>query len=382
MKAQLIFPRQRIGIIGGGQLGRMMAFAAKRMGYFVTVLDPDPNSPCAQVVDQKITAEYNDIKALRSLAKSCKVITYEFENIDLKAMKALEGEKYLVRPSSYFLELKQSRIFEKNNLTKIGIPVPAYQKIETQKDIKRASKSIGYPSVLKTVFGGYDGKGQAVVTTLQEANQVFKKFDQQVLIWEKKVRFVKELSIVAARSPKGAFAVYPVSETYHALNILNKTITPANVAQHVQNKAIDIARSVADHFNYIGVFCVEFFLLEDGRLLVNEIAPRPHNSGHYTIESADISQFEQHIRAICGLPLGSTMLRSPTVMMNILGDGRGRHLEGIDKLLEIQGLYLHLYGKEQSGPRRKIGHFTVLRDSVDEAVAVALSAKEKLRWVE
>lgn len=381
MKEKVILPGKRIGIIGGGQLGRMMAFAAQRMGYFVTVLDPDPNSPCAQVVDQKITTDYDDIKALKCLAQSCQVITYEFENIDLEAIKALEQEEYLVRPSSYFLKLKQNRIFEKDNLVKIGVPVPAFQSIETQQDLNQAGKSIGFPAVLKTVYGGYDGKGQVVIATPQEAVHAFEKLDRQVLIWEKKVIFAKELSIVAARSPEGAFAVYPISETYHASNILNKTITPANVPQHIQNKAIDIARSVADHFNYIGVFCIEFFFLEDGSLLVNEMAPRPHNSGHYTIEASVTSQFEQHIRAICGLPLGSTSLRSPAVMMNILGDIRGKYLRGTDKLLEVPGLYLHLYGKEESVPKRKIGHFTILRDSVDEAVKDAISAKENLRWM-
>ena len=381
MKESIIYPGQRIGIIGGGQLGRMMAFAAKRMGYYVTVLDPDPNSPCAQVVDQKITAEYDDVKALNTLAKSCRVITYEFENINLKAIRILEKKKHLVRPSSYFLELKQNRIFEKNNLTKLGIAVPPYEQIVTQKDLHRAGESIGFPAVLKTAYGGYDGKGQAVVASLQEAQQAFKKFNQQVLIWEKKVAFVSELSVVAARSSGGAFAVYPVSQTHHEANILNKTITPAKVSPNVKNKAIAIARKVAEHFNYTGVFCIEFFLLEDGKLLVNEIAPRPHNSGHYTIESAETSQFEQHIRAICGLPLGAITLRSPAVMINILGDGAGKHLKGIEKVLKVPGLYLHLYGKEKSGPRRKMGHFTVLRDSVDEAVAVALSAKKNLKWV-
>lgn len=380
MKEEIIYPGQRIGIIGGGQLGRMMAFAAKRMGYLVTVLDPDPNSPCAQVVDQKITAEYDDIKALNSLAKSCNVITYEFENIDLKAIRMLEKKGHLVRPSSYFLELKQNRIFEKSNLVKLGIAVPPYEQIKTQEDLCRVSKSIGFPAVLKTAYGGYDGKGQAVVTSLREAQQAFKKFNQQVLIWEKKIAFVSELSVVAARSFDGSFAVYPVSQTHHEANILNKTITPAQVSQNVKNKAVDIAKNVANHFKYTGVFCIEFFLLEGGKLLVNEMAPRPHNSGHYTIESAWTSQFEQHIRAVCGLPLGKTTLRSPAVMINILGDGSGKHLEGIEKVLEVPGLYLHLYGKEKSGHRRKMGHFTVLRDSVNEAVTVALFAKKSLKW--
>ena len=379
-KKDIIFPGERIGIIGGGQLGRMMAFAAKRMGYFVTVLDPDPDSPCAQVADRQITAGYDDAKALDLLANTCQVITYEFENINAQAVEFLELKKHLVRPSSRLLRLKQNRLFEKENLKKIGIHVPKFQKAGSRKELHQAAEEIGFPAVLKTTSGGYDGKGQSVVNNTKEAVEFFKKMGCPLLIWEKKIQFVKELGIVAARNAKGEFTTYPVSENIHSSNILDKTIVPADIPEDVQFKAANTAKKVAEHFNFIGVFCLEFFLLKNGSLLVNEIAPRPHNSGHYTIEASLTSQFEQHIRSICGLPLGSTALRSPAVMVNILGDNGENNLKGIEKLLEYPGVFLHMYGKKENALRRKMGHFTVLKKRVEIANKVADSITKILRW--
>ncbi len=376
----MIFPGERIGIIGGGQLGRMMALSAKRMGYFVTVLDPDADSPCAQVADHKIVADYNDAAALGRLADICRVVTYEFENIDVKAVEALELNNYLVRPSSRLLKLKQNRLFEKETLKQMRIPVPEFRKVASEEDLDQAAESIGFPAVLKTTYGGYDGKGQGIVNDASEAYEFFKKLGSPLLIWEKKVPFVKELGIVAARNSGGEFTAYPVTENIHSFNILNKTIAPADIPKDVKFKAMRIARRVAEAFDLIGVFCVEFFLLENGNLLINEIAPRPHNSGHYTIEASLTSQFEQHIRAICGLPLGSAVLRSPAVMVNILGNNKGNNLKGLEKLLDLPGVSLHMYGKKNNGPRRKMGHFTVLENQAKTAIRVANSAAKMLRW--
>lgn len=378
----ILLPGSTIGMLGGGQLGRMFAFAAKRMGYRVVTLDRTPHSPCGQVCDEQIVGDLDNQDALLELAQKSDIVTYEFEHIDVRCVETLEENEKIVRPSSHVLKITQNRLLEKEFIVHAGVQVADFQKVESMTELDTAISKIGFPAVLKTVHGGYDGKGQFVVKDRIHALKAFNQTKSHSLIWERKIPFVKELSVMCVRDLDGNVASYPVAENIHIDNILDTTIVPARVSKKVEKNAKGIAETIAVHLDIVGTFCVEMFLLENGGILVNEIAPRPHNSGHYTIDACATSQFEQQLRAITGLPLGSTELYSNGVMVNILGDGKGNRLIGVDKILADPRIRFHLYGKSEAKAKRKMGHFTVLAKDVEEALEVAGAARKKLKWVE
>lgn len=359
-----ILPGQTIGIIGGGQLGRMMAIAAKAQGFRIAVLDPTENSPCGQIADFKIVAEYSDLSAVKRLAEISDVITYEFENIDATALNWLCENAYVPQGKGV-LEITQNRISEKKAIQKAGVELAPYEVIESLDDIYHAVGMIGYPCVLKTATGGYDGKGQLVIKSEEEIIKGEELIKTGPCVLEQWLSFEKEISVIIIRNPKGETAVFPIGENIHKDNILHKTIVPARINQGAKNKAVALASQLAKSLNLIGTLAVEMFFTEDGRIYVNELAPRPHNSGHYSIEACETSQFEQHIRAVCNWPLGSTELLKPAVMVNILGE----HQEEL--LAKFEGFpnwKIHLYGKKEAKIKRKMGHVTILKHSIEDAL--------------
>lgn len=371
---------ETIGVIGGGQLGRMMALDAKRMGYYVVTLDPGAHSPCGQVSDEQIVAQYDDPQAIERLGERTDVVTYEFENISIGAVLQLERSGYHVSPSSNVLRVTQNRILEKQFVRSCGISVAPFAEVCNSADLRRAQSDVGFPAVLKTVVGGYDGKGQWLVEDLQSAEQALSAANGQPLIFERQIRFSQELGIVCTRDAKNEVVTYPVTENVHDIGILTMAVAPARIKNSLAQAAADIAKHIAVSLQIIGTFCVELFVTGSDQLLVNEIAPRPHNSGHYTIDAARCSQYEQHVRAICGLPLAEPKLFTKAVMMNILGQGTGNHLSGVPALLEDPAIVLHMYGKKHAVARRKMGHFTLLTDNLEKGTAAAKSALALLSW--
>ncbi|HTU80862.1 MAG TPA: 5-(carboxyamino)imidazole ribonucleotide synthase [Candidatus Acidoferrales bacterium] len=371
-----------IGVIGGGQLGRMLTLDAKRMGYHVIVLDPQEHSPCGQVADEQILASYDDIARIEELGRRTDVVTYEFENIAIASVEHLEQLNFAVTPASHVLRITQNRILEKNFVRECGLPTADYAQIDRIDDLSHAAMTVGFPAVLKTNRGGYDGKGQWRATTLAEAKAAFAAAKGVTLIFERLVFFTKELSVVATRNSKDEIVTYPATENVHDAGILTMSIAPARVEKKVSARAASMAESIGRKLGIVGTYCVEFFLTNEDELLVNEIAPRPHNSGHYTIDVTPCSQYEQHVRAICDLPLSPPRLFSNAIMMNILGDGKGDHLAGIPALLSDPSIVLHLYGKKHAVARRKMGHFTMLVDGPigEYAIAEARGALKKLGW--
>jgi len=354
-----IQPYKTIGIIGGGQLGRMMALAAKAMGYYVAVLDPTPNCPCAQVSDIEITANYNDMEAIKSLASASDVITYEFENIDYNALTYLEKHAYLPQGSEV-LKTTKHRFLEKTAIKNMGIPVPGFHLIESAEQLE---STVFYPSVLKTTTGGYDGKGQVVLKSPADLAAAKELAAVHECILEEWMHYSKEISVIVARSTTGEVSAFPVSENIHVNNILHLSIVPARISTEVEANAMYYAKKISQELNAIGVLGIEMFVVDD-EIYINELAPRPHNSGHYTIDACVTSQFQQHVRAICGLPLGNPSLHTPCVMANILGDHMNpdalHDLEPYIPLLENGKL--HLYNKPEAKIGRKMGHINMLGD--------------------
>ncbi|ASB87443.1 5-(carboxyamino)imidazole ribonucleotide synthase [Bacillus sonorensis] len=357
MYKQTVFPGATIGIIGGGQLGKMMAVAAKQMGYRVAVVDPVPASPCGQVADLEITAAYNDNEAIQKLAEASDVITYEFENIDYDALNWLKDNAYLPQGSELLL-LTQNRETEKKAIESAGCKVAPYRIIHDRKELEAAVSELGLPAVLKTCRGGYDGKGQYVIKEKEQIEEAAALLEHGTCILESWVHFKMELSVIVTRSVYGETAVFPVAENIHKDNILFQSIVPARVESAVQEKAADLAVRLAEKLQLVGTLAVELFLKEDGGLLVNELAPRPHNSGHYTLDLCETSQFEQHIRAVCGLPLGKTELLKEGMMVNLLGDEVYMAEEEPELLKEAK---LYIYGKHEVKQGRKMGHITFIR---------------------
>lgn len=375
-----------IGILGGGQLGRMMTLSGTNLGYRFVTLDPTPKSPCGQVAGQ-IVAAYHDQDAAKQLAEVSDVITYEFENVDAQVAELLEQSSY-VPQGSKLLYTTQHRIREKQAIEAAGVKVAPYAIIRSKEDLRNAVNQLGLPSVLKTATGGYDGKGQWVIRSEQEIEPAFTELSQSgtELVLEQFIPFTKELSVIAARSPRGEIATFPVAENIHVNNILHTSIVPARVTDHILEKANTLAVKLAESLGMVGLLAVELFLTESGELYVNELAPRPHNSGHYTMEACTTSQFEQHVRAICNLPLGEAALLTPVVMVNVLGE----HVEAVQaKMLtgnwlteagdvEKVGLLkqgvehvipkVHLYGKEGTVSKRKMGHISLLCENVEDAL--------------
>jgi 5-(carboxyamino)imidazole ribonucleotide synthase len=370
-----------IGILGGGQLGRMLTLEAKRMGFRVVTLEPLPDSPCGQVADEQIVAAYDDLRAIGELGARTDVVTYEFENIPLESVLALEADRRIVHPGSNALRITQERIFEKTFVRECGIPTADFRPVRSHDELDAAETTIGYPGVLKTTLGGYDGKGQWVVRSRADVDRAWGEAKGRALIWERLIAFDRELSIIAARNEHGEIVAFPVSENQHDHGVLATTIIPGRVPRDIAVRARAYATTIAEQLKIVGTFCVEFFEAGDD-LLVNEIAPRVHNSGHYSLDATQISQYEMHVRAICGLPLVEPRQFRPAVMANILGEGAGDTLGGLDELLRERDLKLHVYGKAHAALRRKMGHFTVLSDSVDEALVKAERGRSVLHWID
>lgn len=375
-----LLPGAVLGILGGGQLGRMFAMAAKRLGYRVAVLEPSPDSPCGQVADIVIQAGYTDEAALRRLAAVSDAVTYEFENVDARAVEFLESLGKPVHPSASALRITQDRILEKTFARENGIPVTPFASVRSAEEARAVFHGEEFPGFLKTARGGYDGKGQARVGSGEEAAKAWADFKGHDLILEKLVPFEKEISVVACRGRDGSFAAYPPAENAHVRNILDVSVLPARVSAASAAAAVKIARQVGEGLSIVGTFCVELFVLPGGEIWLNEIAPRPHNSGHATLDACLCSQFEQQVRALCGLPLGSTALLRPAAMVNLVGDGKGDRLAGVGVLLADPDAALHLYGKKHAPRGRKMGHFTVLGETPEAAEARALELRSRLRW--
>ncbi|PSA96940.1 5-(carboxyamino)imidazole ribonucleotide synthase [Bacillus halotolerans] len=362
MSNQIIYPGAVIGIIGGGQLGKMMAVSAKQMGYKVAVVDPVKDSPCGQVADIEITASYNDREAIRKLAEISDIITYEFENIDYDALHWLKGHAYLPQGSELLL-ITQNRETEKKAIQSAGCEVAPYRIVKTKGELKEAVQSLGLPAVLKTCRGGYDGKGQFVIKEASQIEEASALLEHGTCILESWVSFKMELSVIVVRSVNGEISTFPAAENIHHNNILFQSIVPARVEERIQEKAAELAVQLADELNLVGPLAVEMFLTEGDELLVNELAPRPHNSGHYTLDLCETSQFEQHIRAVCGLPLGKTELLKPGMMVNLLGDEVKIPEEEPELLKEAK---LYVYGKHEIKKGRKMGHITFMKQPEDE----------------
>ncbi len=373
---------ETIGVIGGGQLGRMFALDAKRMGYHVITLDPHEFSPCGQVADEQIVAAYGDLSAVEELGRRSDVITYEFENIDIASVRHLETLGHRVMPASGVLHVTQDRLAEKRFAREAGIATTQFAAVRDASGLADAAHTVGFPAVVKTVRGGYDGKGQWRVESFDQARAAIASAGGAELIFERLVPLRCELSVVATRNAHDDIVAYPVAENTHDRGILAMTIAPARVDCAIAERATAAAAAVGRGLGIVGTYCVEFFLDTADRLLLNEIAPRPHNSGHYTIDVTPCSQYEQHVRAICDLPLSPPRLLANAIMMNVLGDGTGDHLAGIPDLLSDPSIVLHVYGKRHAVARRKMGHFTMLVDGPvdDAAVARAQAAHAKLHW--
>ena len=375
--ADVILPNSTIGVFGSGQLGRMFAIEARKMGYRVHTFSPDTDTPTGQVADIETSAGYDDLDAVRDFARSVDVVTFEFENVPSATVEAA-AEFVPVHPKGQILHTTQNRLREKTFLSTNGFPVTPYRHIKLVDDLYHAADDLGYPSVLKTAGFGYDGKGQAKLREPHDIESAFAAMNGNDAILEAFVNFEKEVSVVCARVIDGAFEHFGVIENSHANHILDVSFAPAAVTDAVHEEAVLIARSVAEAFDYVGTMCVEFFLAADGRLLVNEIAPRPHNSGHLTFGPCAASQFEQQVRAVCGLPLGSTQFFRPAAMANLLGDVWADGEPDWAAALTDPRVKLHLYGKAEPKPGRKMGHLTATAETSAEAVQLVKGARKRL----
>lgn len=380
---KIVLPPATIGILGGGQLGRMIALDGRKMGYRFQVLDPTPDCPTAQVADGHVQAEYRDLAAAKRLAEASDLVTYEFENVDADVAAILERTTSVPQGSA-LLATTQHRVREKSTLRDAGLPVTPFMPIHTLADLEAAFREFGGQMVVKTCRGGYDGKGQWMVkseadftaglhawTDFFAADGVPESRNDAddanaPLIAEKYIPFVGECSVVVARSPQGEVATFPAAENVHVNHILHLSIVPARFDHAVTRHAESIAHQVADSLGVIGLVAVELFVTADGGLYINELAPRPHNSGHYTMDACATSQFEQHLRAVCNLPLGDVSLFTPVVMVNILG----QHVESVRNQMENfpGNVKVHFYGKSEAKRDRKMGHINVLADDVEEAL--------------
>jgi len=373
----MIEPGAWLGLLGGGQLGRMFTMAAQSMGYRVVVLDPGDHSPAGSVADAHIAADYLDQTGLAALAARCAAVTTEFENVPADSLRYL-ARHCVVSPAADSVAVAQDRIAEKRFLVGAGLEVGPYKTIYSVEDFAEGVMHL-LPGILKRSRLGYDGKGQERVNRREDLAPAFVRLGGEPCVLEQLLPLRLELSCIVARNADSVLVDFPVAENEHASGILDVSIVPARVSADLAEAARDAARNVAGKLNYCGVLCVEFFVLQDGRLLANEIAPRPHNSGHYTIDACFTSQFEQQVRVLCGLPLGDTALHCPAVMVNLLGDLWSNGQPHWEHVLRYPRAKLHLYGKSEARPGRKMGHYTVLGDGVDEALRIALDIRKSLR---
>lgn len=372
----MILPPNMLGMLGGGQLGRFFVIAAHEMGYKVTVLDPDPHSPAGKIADVHLHAAYDDTAALDQMAKTCAAITTEFENVPASTLEYLAKSRP-VHPAASAVAICQHRINEKNFLRDNGFPHAPYAQIASEADIPAADSGL-YPAILKVARFGYDGKGQARVASPEEALAAFRGFKGELCVLEKRLTLDYEVSVVLARDAAGNVQSFPTAENEHRNGILDISIVPARGSAVVREQAQTLARGVAEKLGYVGTLGVEFFVCQ-GQLYINEMAPRPHNSGHYTIDACVTNQFEQQVRALCGLPLGNPRLHSPAVMVNLLGDIWRDGEPDWNNLFEQANLKLHLYGKPEARPGRKMGHYTVIADELDAALQEAMTARKDIR---
>lgn len=377
-----LMPPGKIGIVGGGQLGRMLSYEAKRMGYHVSVLDPTPSCPAGQVSDSQIVASFADYNAIRKLAECTDVLTYEFEHINADILCELESEGYKIYPSGNTLKKIQNKLTQKQFLKDAGLPVPPFKKVESREDIIKIIEEYGFPVLLKTCHGGYDGKGNMVIKDIDDVDKAYEAFKDRELMVERFIDFKCELSIIVGRGLDDSITTFPVVENVHRDNILILTKVPAQIDDSIKNKVEYVGRKVVDAFDDYGIFCIEMFLDQKGEVYINEIAPRPHNSGHYTIEACETSQYGQLLRIITGIPQGSTKLISPCAMVNILGNNEvfGEYtFSGFENVLLDEKVYIHIYGKRFTQNLKKIGHITVLNESRDTAVIKAREALNKIK---
>ncbi|MDH3493340.1 MAG: 5-(carboxyamino)imidazole ribonucleotide synthase [Acidobacteriota bacterium] len=372
----MIEPGSTIGIFGSGQLGRMLAIEARKMGFRVACFSPASDTPTGQIADVEIVSPYEDLEVVRRFADSVDVVTFEFENIPAHTIEVASNHSK-VHPNGDILYITQNRLREKTFLFGSGFPVAPFYQVVTREDLEKAIGKTGYPCVLKTAGFGYDGKGQTKIRSKADIGPALEKGGGRECILESFIDFEKEVSVVCGRDEKGNFENYGVMENDHMNHILDVTFAPAEVPHAVWEEAIEIARGIAEKFGYVGTMCVEFFLTKKKDLLVNEIAPRPHNSGHLTFDAAYTSQFEQQLRAVCGMPLGPTGLLKPAAMANILGD-LWSDGEPVWRNALSMGAKLHLYGKSEPRPGRKMGHLTAMADTVGKAVEIVRSARESL----
>jgi len=355
----------------------MFTLEAKRMGYYVHTFSPDKNSPTGQVADKEFIASYDDVEAARKFAENVDVVTFEFENIASKVVEAIE-ERIPVHPSSKVLHITQHRLREKTFLKENGFPVTPFYRISTADDIEKAIEAIGTPSIVKTAGFGYDGKGQAKITSTDDLKKAFASFDGKEAILEAFVNFEREISVVAARSAKGDFAHFGTVWNIHTNHILDTTYAPAPIPDPLRNEAVELARGIMESLGCIGILCIEMFVTTDGKLIVNELAPRPHNSGHWTIDGCITNQFEQQVRAVCGLPLGSNEQLRPAAMVNILGDIWASGEPNWPELLKDPNVKLHLYGKAEARKGRKMGHVNIIGNTTAEIEAAVTKTKQVL----
>ena len=381
--------KKKIGIVGGGQLGKMMILEAKRLGLHIVVLDPAADCPAHSISDEHVVAPFDELQGYRELAEKVGkdgVITYEFEHINVSALESLEKDGYSVYPSVTSLSVIQNKFQQKSFLQKREIAVPRFAKVSSVDDILKLGMpdGFGFPLMLKTTTGGYDGKGNALIKDESSAESAFEQLGggKLELMAEEFVDFEKEISVIACRGLDNKSVAYPIAENIHSDSILDTTIVPARIDLLTTTKATSMALEVMEAFEGVGTFCVELFVAKNGELYVNEVAPRPHNSGHYTIEGCFANQFENHIRAIVGLPLGDTKLIQPTVMVNLLGqsDGAAR-VDGLERAYLVPKVHVHFYGKSESKIGRKMGHFTVADSNVDMALIRANELKKIVRII-
>lgn len=374
---QTILPGAAIGVLGSGQLGRMFAIAARRMGYRVHTFSPDQDTPTGQIADVEVVASYDNLDAVRKFASNVSVVTFEFENVPTETAQAA-ASCAPVRPSGSILHTTQQRIREKSFLTSAGLPTTPYREIRSSEDLARAVSELGCPAILKTAAFGYDGKGQVRVESPERAEEAWNAIGREEAVLEAFIDFDREISVVAARGGDGAFIHYCPAENQHCRHILDISIAPARVPPAVAKEAVDMSRCVLEKLGVVGVLCVEFFVTRDGRLLINELAPRPHNSGHLTVDACVTSQFEQQLRAVCGLPLGSPAMHCPAAMANILGDLWSQREPDWAAACAFPNVKLHLYGKLAPRPGRKMGHLTALNRDAEEAHRIVLQARQSL----
>ena len=364
-----ILPGSTLGMLGGGQLGRMFVTAARTLGYEVIVLDPDPHSPAGSLASEHLAKDYDDTGALDYLARHCAVVTTEFENIPAVTLAYL-AKSVAVHPSATTLHIAQHRKLEKEFFRQQGLGTAEFLALESEADLDSA-RDFSYPAILKTATLGYDGKGQVVCNSFDELKPAFEQVGKKPCVLEQRIDLAAEVSVVLGRSLAGEVSCFPIAENSHANGILDVTLVPASISGELADAAIDAATRIADGLDYCGVLAVEFFVSTDNRVLVNEMAPRPHNSGHYTLDACDTSQFEQQVRMVCDLPAGSCRLHTPVAMWNVLGDiWPAGGVPQWDEILTLEQAKLHLYGKKEARVGRKMGHINCLGEDLEAAKAL------------